>query len=120
MAANVVRSTTEMGRALVGRRAECARLNQLLADAHTGTSAAVVVRGEPGVGESALLDYLLANADGCRVVRAAGAESQMELPFPTPHQLCLRLLDELERLPGPQPNAPGTAPGDSNGRAADR
>jgi len=120
MAANVVRSTTNTAQALVGRRAECARLDQLLADARTGTSAAVVVRGEAGVGKSALLEYLLMHAAGCRVVRAAGAESEMELPFATLHQLCLPLLDELERLPGPQRDALGTALGVASGRAADR
>src|SRR3989454_552522 len=120
MAANVVRSTTNTAQALVGRRAECARLDQLLADARTGTSAAVVVRGEAGVGKSALLEYLLMHAAGCRVVRAAGAESEMELPFATLHQLCLPLLDELERLPGPQREALGTALGVASGRAADR
>src|SRR2546425_8794518 len=120
MVANVVRSTTNTAEALVGRRAECARLDQLLADARTGTSAAVVVRGEAGVGKSALLEYLLMHAAGCRVVRAAGAESEMELPFATLHQLCLPLLDELERLPGPQRDALGTALGVASGRAADR
>ena len=120
MVANVVRSTTNTAQALVGRRAECARLDQLLADARTGTSAAVVVRGEAGVGKSALLEYLLMHAAGCRVVRAAGAESEMELPFATLHQLCLPLLDELERLPGPQRDALGTALGVASGRAADR
>src|SRR3989442_9860714 len=120
MAANVVRSTTNTAQGLVGRRAECARLDQLLADARTGTSAAVVVRGEAGVGKSALLEYLLMHAAGCRLVRAAGAESEMELPFATLHQLCLPLLDELERLPGPQRHALGTALGVASGRAADR
>ncbi len=120
MAANVVRSSTDTAQALVGRRAECARLDQLLTDARTGISAAVVVRGEAGVGKSALLEYLLMHAAGCRVVRAAGAESEMELPFATLHQLCLPLLDELERLPGPQRDALGTALGVASGLAADR
>jgi len=114
-----VRSTTETARALVDRRAECARLDQLVADARTGTSAAVVVRGEAGVGKSALLEYLLMHAVGCRVVRAAGSESEMELPFAALHQLCLPFLDELERLPGPQRDALGIALGVASGPAAD-
>src|SRR6202022_3425258 len=113
-------STATTAQALVDRRVECARLDHLLADARTGTSAAVVVRGEAGVGKSALLEYLLLHAVGCRVVRAAGSESEMELPFATLHQLCLPLLDELERLPGPQRDALGTALGVASGPAADR
>jgi len=113
-------STTTTAQALVDRRVECARLDHLLADARTGTSAAVVVRGEAGVGKSALLEYLLLHAVGCRVVRTAGSESEMELPFATLHQLCLPLLDELERLPGPQRDALGTALGVADGPAADR
>ena len=80
-------STTTTAQALVDRRVECARLDHLLADARTGTSAAVVVRGEAGVGKSALLEYLLLHAVGCRVVRTAGSESEMELPFATLHRL---------------------------------
>jgi len=113
-------STTTTAQALVDRRVECARLDQLLADARTGTSAAVVVRGEAGVGKSALLDYLLANAAGCLVVRAAGVESEMELPFAGLHQLCAPLLNRLERLPAPQRGALGTAFGLASGPATDR
>src|SRR6202022_2220994 len=102
-------STTTTAQALVDRRVECARLDHLLADARTGTSAAVVVRGEAGVGKSALLEYLLAKAASCLVVRAAGVESEMELPFAGLHQLCAPLLNRLERLPAPQRGALGTA-----------
>src|ERR1700737_1595975 len=113
-------SATKAAQVLVDRSVECARLDHLLAAARTGTSAAVVVRGEAGMGKSALLEYLLLHAVGCRVVRAAGSESEMELPFATLHQLCLPLLDELERLPGPQRDALGTALGVADGPAADR
>jgi DNA-binding NarL/FixJ family response regulator len=95
-------------------------LDQLLADARTGTSAAVVVRGEPGVGKSALLDYLQANASASRVLRAAGVESELELPFATLHQLCAPLLSGLGRLPTPQADALGTAFGLSSGPPPDR
>src|SRR6266446_1306178 len=115
-----VGSTTKTSRALVGRRAECARLDQLLADARTGTSAAVVVRGEAGAGKTALLDYLLGNATGCRVARAAGVESEMELPFAALHQLCAPFLNGLERLPAPQRDALSTAFGLASGAPPDR
>ena len=113
-------STTRTSRALVDRRAECARLDQLLGDARTGTSAAVVVRGEAGAGKTALLDYLLGNATGCRVARAAGVESEIELPFAALHQLCAPFLIGLERLPAPQRDALGTAFGLASGAPPDR
>lgn len=115
-----MQSTVDTPNALVDRRAECARLDRLLTSARTGTSAAAVMRGEAGVGKSALLDYLLANAAGCLVVRAAGVESEMELPFAALHQLCAPLLKRLERLPAPQRGALGTAFGLASGPAPDR
>ena len=115
-----MQSTVSTSRALVDRRAECARLDRLLADARNGASGAVVVRGEAGVGKSALLDYLLANAAGCRVVRAAGVESEMELPFAALYQLCTPFLNGVERLPGPQRDALGTAFGLTSGPPPDR
>ncbi len=66
---------------LAGRPAECARLDRLLGSARGGQSGSVVLRGDPGVGKTALLEYATARADGFRVVRAAGVESEMELPF---------------------------------------
>ena len=104
--------------ALVNRRAECAHLDRLLEDARGGTSAAVVVRGEAGVGKTALLDYVLGHAAGCRVVRSSGVESEMELPFAGLHQLCAPFLDQLERLPGPQRDALATAFGLRSGAPA--
>jgi hypothetical protein len=79
-----------------------------------------VVRGEPGVGKSALLDYLAERASGCRVARAAGIESEMELAFAGLHQLCAPMLDRLQRLPAPQRAALRTAFGLSSGSAPDR
>jgi len=81
---------------------------------------ALVVRGEPGVGKTALLDYLAEQASGCRVARAAGVESEMELAFAGVHQLCAPMLDRLERLPVPQGEALRTAFGLSSGSAPDR
>jgi ABC-type transport system involved in cytochrome c biogenesis ATPase subunit len=72
---------------LTDRRAECGVLDRLINAVRAGGSRVLVVRGEPGVGKSALLDYLAGRAAGCRVVRAAGVESEMELAFAGLHQL---------------------------------
>src|ERR1700685_163539 len=85
-----------------------------------GGSRVLVVRGEPGVGKSALLDYLAGRAAGCRVVRAVGVESEMELAFAGLHQLLASMLDRLDRLPGPQREALRTAFGLSAGPGPDR
>src|SRR4051812_38251187 len=87
---------------LLGRRSECETLDRLVATVRGGESAVLVVRGEAGVGKSALLAYLIERASGCRIARAAGVESEMELPFAGLHQLCGPMLDRLDRLPGPQ------------------
>ena len=79
-----------------------------------------MVRGEPGVGKTVLLDYLARRASDCRVVRAAGVESEMELAFAGLHQLLSPVLDRLERLPVPQREALRTAFGLSAGPAPDR
>ena len=78
------------------------------------------MRGEPGVGKSALLDYLVQSASGCRVARAAGIEYEMELAYAGLHQLCAPMLGLRERLPGPQRDALETAFGLSYRTAADR
>jgi DNA-binding CsgD family transcriptional regulator len=90
---------------LRGRRAEATRLEQVVAGVRSGDGQVLIVRGEAGIGKTALLDYLVDRADGCRVVRASGVESEMELPFAGLHQLCLPFLDLTERLPGPQREA---------------
>ncbi|WP_308165084.1 helix-turn-helix transcriptional regulator [Nocardia noduli] len=90
---------------LVGRRSECAVLDQMIAAVRTGESRVLVVHGAPGVGKSALLRYLESSATGVRGLHAVGAESEMELAFATLHQLCLPLLDRLEQLPAPQRDA---------------
>ena len=85
-----------------------------------GGGRALVVRGEPGVGKTALLDYLARRASGCRVARAAGVQSEMELAFAALHQLCAPMLDHAESLPVPQREALWTALGLSTGPAPDR
>jgi hypothetical protein len=105
---------------LTGRRAECGVLGRLVASVRAGESRALVVYGEPGVGKTALLEYLAGQASGCRVVRAVGIQSEMELAFAALHQLCTPMLDRLDRLPAPQRDALRTALGLSAGLAPDR
>src|SRR5690348_7616403 len=87
---------------LVDRRRECAALDALLADVLAGGSRVVVLRGDAGVGKSALLAYLSERVDGWQVGRSVGVESEMELAYSGLHQLCSPLLEHLERLPVPQ------------------
>ena len=105
---------------LAGRGTECAKLDQLLADARSGRSGVLLLRGEPGIGKSALLEYAAERAEGCRVLRAIGAEWEMELPFAGLHQLCVGLLDGRAQLPAPQAEALGAAFGLGPGSQPDR
>ena len=105
---------------LRGRRSECEILDQLLEAVRSGRSGALVVRGEPGVGKTALLEYAIESASDLRVVRALGVESEMELAFAALHQLCAPMLDRRVRLPDPQRDALDTVFGLSVGAAPDR
>jgi DNA-binding CsgD family transcriptional regulator len=105
---------------LAGRRAECGVLDRLVQAVRAGESRALVVHGEAGVGKTALLEYLAGQAPGCRVARAAGVHSEMELAFAGLHQLCAPMLDRLEALPAPQRDALRTVFGMSAGPAPDR
>jgi DNA-binding CsgD family transcriptional regulator len=105
---------------LRGRRSECQVLDRLIAAVRAGESRVLVVRGEVGVGKTALLDYLAGRASGCVVARAAGVQSEMELAFAGVHQLCGPMLHHLEQLPVPQRDALATALGISSGAAPDR
>ena len=102
-------STTDSRRRLLGRRGEFAELDQMVASVRAGLSRVLVLRGEAGVGKSALLEYLEQQASGCDIARATGVESEMELAYAGLQQLCAPFLDRLERLPGPQRDALGTA-----------
>ncbi|HEY1518197.1 MAG TPA: AAA family ATPase [Solirubrobacteraceae bacterium] len=113
-------STTVFARRLLGRQSECAELDQLVASVRAGPSRALVLRGDAGVGKSALLEYLAQHSSGCAVARATGVESEMELAYAGLQQLCAPFLDRLERLPGPQRDALGTAFGLRDGDAPDR
>ena len=105
---------------LQGRRTECAALDRLLEAARDGQSSVLVLRGEAGVGKSALLEYALSAGSEFRVTQAAGVESEMELPFAGLHQLCTTLLNRLDRLPPPQRDALSTAFGLTSGSRPDR
>jgi DNA-binding CsgD family transcriptional regulator len=105
---------------LRGRRRECDVLDRLLDAVRAGESRALVVHGEPGVGKTALLEYLVEHASGFRVARAVGVQSEMELAFAGVHQLLTPMLGRLERLPGPQGDALRTAFGLGSGAAPDR
>jgi DNA-binding CsgD family transcriptional regulator len=107
-------------RVLRGRRSECEVLDGLLEAVRGGESRVLVVRGETGVGKSALLEYVVGRASGFRVVRAGGVQSEMELPFAGLEQLCAPLLDRLKRLPAPQRDALSTAFGLASGAAPNR
>ena len=113
-------SSSDPGLVLRGRRGECDALDRLLESVQAGQSQVLVLRGEAGVGKSALLEYLVERASGCRLARAAGVEYEMELAYAGLHQLCAPMLDRRERLPGPQRDALATAFGLSAGPAPDR
>ncbi|XVU29265.1 helix-turn-helix transcriptional regulator [Actinoplanes sp. CA-054009] len=105
---------------LVGRAAECAALDRAIKAARDGESRVLVLHGVPGVGKSALLGHAERQATGLRVLRAAGVESEMELPYATLHQLCAPLLDHARRLPAPQREALETVFGLRAGDAPER
>src|SRR4029079_8918060 len=105
---------------LSGRRHECDAIDHLLAGLQDSRSGVLVVRGDPGVGRSALLGCALKRASGLRVVRAIGVDSEIELAFAGLHQLCAPLLDRRERLPKPQREALEIAFGLAAGAPQDR
>src|ERR1700730_14509618 len=104
---------------LVGRRRERELLDGLIDAVGGGASRVLVIRGEPGVGKTALLEYLAEQASSLRVARAAGVQSEMELAFAGLHQLLASMLDRLDRLPVPQRDALRTAFGLSAGPVPD-
>jgi DNA-binding CsgD family transcriptional regulator len=104
---------------LLGRARECGELGELLDAVRRGQSRVLVLRGEPGIGKTALLDYAVASARGFQVVRAAGSESETQLAFAALQQVCTPILDRLERLPEPQRDALSIAFGLKTGNAPD-
>jgi DNA-binding CsgD family transcriptional regulator len=113
--------TGPLGRSrLFDRRRECAALDRLLGAVHEGRSGVLVLRGEAGIGKTALLDHAVETASGCRVARVTGVESEVELSFAGVHQLCGQMLHRLDHLPGPQRDALSSAFGLAARAAPDR
>jgi DNA-binding CsgD family transcriptional regulator/tetratricopeptide (TPR) repeat protein len=104
---------------LWGRGQECAVLDELVSSVRRGESRSLVLRGDAGVGKTALLEHLVESASDLKVARATGVESEMELAFASLHQLCAPMLDRIERLPAPQRDALGIVFGLSAGPAPD-
>src|SRR4051794_25125703 len=90
---------------LRNRHVERVELDRLLQRIRVGESAVLVLRGEAGIGKTALLQYLLERSEGCHVARAVGVQAEMELAFAGLHQLCAPLLDGMGSLPAPQQEA---------------
>src|SRR3954467_3817453 len=109
-----------MPTSLRGRHDELRTLAELLDAVRAGQSRALVLRGEPGIGKSALLEHAVAAAPEFRVARAGGVEAEMELAFAALQQLCAPMLDRLEHLPAPQRDALGVAFGLNAGDPPDR
>jgi DNA-binding CsgD family transcriptional regulator len=105
---------------LRGRGDERAVLDGVLDGARAGRSGTLVIRGEAGIGKTALLEHAIGSASDLRVLRVAGCESEMELAYAALHRLCAPLLDRLEWLPGPQRDALATTFGLSAGAVPDR
>ena len=105
---------------LLDRTSEREVLDGLLENVRGGQSAVLAIRGEAGIGKTALLRYAGRRASGCRVVQVTGVEAEMELPFAGIHQLCAPLLDQLDALPQPQQDALKVALGLASGDVPDR
>ena len=108
------------GPGFVGRRSERDVLDGLLAQVREGDSGALVLRGEAGVGKTALLRYIARQASGFQVAQLTGIEAEMELPFAGLHQLCTAIPDRFEALPAPQKAALTTALGLVGGTVPER
>jgi hypothetical protein len=93
------------GQRLCGRDSECETLRGLISTARTGSSQVLVLRGEAGVGKTALLEHLSELASGFRCVQVAGVQSDMELAFAGLQQLCAPLMNHADELPEPQREA---------------
>src|ERR671911_2256497 len=105
---------------LLDRLAEREVLDRLLADVQSGQSGVLVIRGEPGIGKTALIRYAERQATGLRIARVGGVEAEMELPFAALHQLCAPMLARLPALPKPQQDALTVALGLTSGNPPDR
>ena len=105
---------------LRGRASECALLDDVIAAVRAGESRTLLIHGEAGIGKTALLEYAVSSASDMWLLRVAGVESEMELAYASLHQLCVPLLEAVERLPAPQREALEVAFGRRGGSAPDR
>jgi DNA-binding CsgD family transcriptional regulator len=105
---------------LRGRRRECAALDTLLDRARTASSGVLVIRGQAGIGKTALLEHVAREARGFRVAQVCAVESEMEIAFAGLQQLLASMLPRLDRLPGPQREALAVALGEREGDSPDR
>jgi hypothetical protein len=104
----------------LGRTSELEVLDRLLASVRAGQSGALVIRGESGVGKTALLRFVAGQVAGFRLAEIAGIQAEMELPFAGLHQLCVQMPDQVDTLPPPQRHALLVAFGAASGDAPDR
>jgi predicted ATP-dependent serine protease len=88
-----------------GRATECQQIDHLLQRVRAGESAALVIRGEAGIGKTALLEYCAREASGCHLLHVTGVQSELELPFAGVHQLCAPMFKHISALPEPQKQA---------------
>jgi DNA-binding CsgD family transcriptional regulator len=101
----VVMASDHPKSSLRGRQRERATLDAVVDDVRAGRSRVLVLRGEAGIGKTALLQYARERASGCRVVSTVGVEPEIEFAFAGLHRLCAPVLQEAERLPAPQRDA---------------
>lgn len=113
-------SSQGRGQRLRGRASECEALRGLISTARAGSSQVLVLRGEPGVGKTELLRYVVEQAAGIRCVHVAGVQSDMELAFAGLQQLCTPLMEHVDELPEPQREALAVAFGQGVGPTPDR
>ena len=104
----------------MGRTGERHVLDALLAKVRRGESAVMVIRGEAGIGKTALLRYSARQASGFRLAPLTAVEAEMELPFAGVHQLCATMLDRVAALPAPQRDALSVALGVTTGEVPER
>src|SRR3954471_14847480 len=109
--------TPARGLGFLGRTTECRQLDGIVAQARDGHSAVLVIRGEPGIGKTALLRYAARQASGLRLVGVEGVQAEMELPFAAIHRLCAPIFDRIELLAAPQQDALRVALGTLSGDA---
>jgi DNA-binding CsgD family transcriptional regulator len=105
---------------LLGRDSECALLDGLIGDIRRGESRSLVLRGEAGIGKTALLQHLIESASDLTILRAVGVESETELAYAGLHHLCGPILNRIDALPGPQREALEIVFGLSSAAAPDR